>query len=186
MAKLLIKNMVCDRCIAAVKETLRGLDISYNSVELGEVDAEISEAKIFLVKTELEKIGFELLETRAAQTVNKIKKNILNWVRGKKPLNRKMKFSAYLADALNKDYASLSKLFSETESTTIEQYLIRQKIELAKELLVYDELTLGQIADELNYSSIAHLSNQFKKITGLSPKHFKAISSQKRVAIDKL
>jgi AraC-like DNA-binding protein len=108
----------------------------------------------------------------------------MDWVRDEKSNN--VKLSAHLADSLHKDYASLSKLFSEIEGTTIEQYCILQKIELAKELLVYDELTLTEISERLRYSSLAHLSNQFKKFTGLTLMHFKQIGAMKRVPLDKV
>jgi YesN/AraC family two-component response regulator len=186
MAKLYIKNMVCDRCKAAVKKSLDELKIGYNSVELGEVetDEELAADQCNRFKEDIEAKGFELIETRNARMVSQIKKSILDWVRDKE--SRKTKLSVYLSEALHKDYSSLSNLFSEIESTTIERYVIHQKIELAKELLVYDELSLTQIADRLGYSNVAHLSNQFKKVTGLTPKHFKNIGAEKRVSLDKV
>lgn len=178
--------MVCDRCKAAVRKSLDELDIQYSSVELGEVETnrELTVEQLTLFKTAIETQGFELIETRNARVVSQIKKTILDWVRSGEMNN--IKLSAYLSEALHKDYASLSNLFSEIESTTIEQYFIHQKIERAKELLVYDELSLTEIADRLGYSSVAHLSNQFKKVTGLTPKHFKSIGAQKRVSLDKV
>jgi YesN/AraC family two-component response regulator len=186
MARLYIKNMVCDRCKAAVKRSLDDLKIGYKSVELGEVetDGELTTIQQNIFKQSIEAQGFELIETRNARIVSQIKKLILDLVRSNEV--RKLKLSAYLAEALNKDYASLSNLFSEIESSTIEQYFIHQKIELVKELLVYEELSLTQIADQLGYSSVAHLSNQFKKVTGLTPKHFKNIGAEKRVSLDKV
>ena len=186
MAKLYIKNMVCDRCKAAVAKSLDELRIDYVTVELGEVEVatELTSIQLENFKDAIEVQGFELIETRNARTVSQIKKLILDLVRSDEV--RKLKLSVYLAEALHKDYASLSNLFSEVESTTIEQYFIHQKIELAKELLVYDELSLTQIADRLGYSSVAHLSNQFKKVTGLTPKHFKNIGAEKRVSLDKV
>jgi YesN/AraC family two-component response regulator len=186
MAKLYIKNMVCDRCKAAVRKSLDELGIEYKSVELGEVetDGELTTHQLNSFKQSLEAQGFELIETRNARIVSQIKKLILELVRSKEV--RKLKLSAYLSEALSKDYASLSNLFSEIESSTIEQYFIHQKIELVKELLVYEELSLTQIADQLGYSSVAHLSNQFKKVTGLTPKHFKNIGAEKRVSLDKV
>jgi AraC family transcriptional regulator len=169
-----------------VKKTLDDLQIDYVSVELGEADTstELTSAQLGNFKEAIEAQGFELIETRNARTVSQIKKLILDLVRSHKV--RKLKLSVYLSEALHKDYASLSNLFSEIENTTIEQYFIHQKIELAKELLVYDELSLTQIADRLGYSSVAHLSNQFKKVTGLTPKHFKDIGTEKRVSLDKV
>lgn len=178
--------MVCDRCKAAVRKTLDELSIDYSSVELGEVETSIEPTAYQLsqFKEAIESQGFELIETRNARVVSQIKKSILDWVRSDEV--RKTKLSVYLTEILHKDYASLSNLFSEIESTTIEQYFIHQKIELVKELLVYDELSLSEIADRLGYSSVAHLSNQFKKITGLTPKHFKKIGAEKRVSLDKV
>ena len=186
MAKLYIRNMVCDRCKAAVKKSLDELEINYSSVELGEVETngEPTTDQLNRFKEAIEAQGFELIETRNARTVSQIKKLILDLVRRDEV--RKLKLSVYLSEALHKDYPSLSNLFSEIESTTIEQYFIHQKIELTKELLVYDELSLTQIADRLGYSSVAHLSNQFKKVTGLTPKHFRNIGAEKRVSLDKV
>src|ERR1041385_4740325 len=163
MAKLYIKNMVCDRCKAAVKKSLDELEIKFKSVELGEVetDREPTVGQLNSFRQNIEAQGFELIETRNARMVSQIKKLILDLVRSNAV--RKLKLSVYLSEALNKDYATLSNLFSEIESSTIEQYFIHQKIELVKELLVYEELSLTQIADQLGYSSVAHLSNQFKK-----------------------
>src|SRR5258708_5450702 len=170
MTTLYIKNMVCDRCKAAIKKELDRYQIHYKSVELGEVELEgqPSDHALHRFKDAIELLGFELIEDKTARQVNQIKNVIIQWVRGEEQKNKKLNFSSYLSEILHKDYASLSNLFSTVEGTTIEQYLIRQKVERAKELLVYDELSLGQIADHLNYSSVSHLSNQFKKITGLT------------------
>jgi len=178
--------MVCDRCKAVIKKTLEELRIDYSSVELGEVEVTsgITSTQLNRFKVKVESHGFEMIETRNARIVSQIKKAILDWVRSDG--RRKLKLSVYLSDALGKDYASLSNLFSEIESTTIEQYFIHQKIEFAKELLVYDELSLSEIADRLGYSSTAHLSNQFKKVTGLTPRHFKTVGAEKRIALDKV
>lgn len=188
MPTLYIKNMVCDRCKAAVKEVLDRNQIQYKSVELGEVDlaSQPPEQTLQQFRADIEMLGFELIEDKTARLVNQIKKTVIEWVRGGESKNRKLKFSAHLADTLHKDYASMSNLFSQVEGTTVEQYLIHQKIERAKELLVYDELSLAQIADQLSYSSVPHLSNQFKKITGLTPSHFKKVGAEKRQSIDKV
>ncbi len=186
MTSLYIKNMVCDRCKAAVKGELDKNGIAYDSIELGEVKLKgsLSDKQLSSLTSGIENLGFELIEDKSARLVSQIKKAIIEWVHGKE--NPKLKFSAYLSDLLHKDYASLSSLFSTVEGTTIEQYLIHQKIERAKELLVYDELSLSEIADQLHYSSLQHLSTQFKKITGLTPSHFKKIGAAKRVSIDKV
>ena len=184
--KLYIKNMVCDRCRMAVQNALDKNNFSYNKVELGEVELTVGPQPSQLEKLtgELKKLGFELIEDRTARILSKIKKVVIESVRG--DLNKKLKLSAEVSDALNKDYASLSNLFSSVEGITIEQFAIRQKIEFVKELLVYDELSLSEIANKLRYSSVQHLSSQFKKITGLTPGHFKKIGVQKRQPLDHL
>ncbi len=180
--------MVCARCKTAVKNELDKNKIEYKSVELGEIDvaSEVSDNQFKQFKVGVESLGFELIEDKPAREVNKIQGLIIEWARGGESKNGRIKFSSFLTEALHKDYASLSNLFTSVEGTTIEQYLIHQKIERVKELLVYDELSLGQIAEQLNYSSVQHLSNQFKKTTGLTPSHFKKIGAQKRVSIDEV
>lgn len=184
---LYIKNMVCDRCKMAVTLELGKQNIAFNKVELGEVNIvgtiEIKKLKFF--KDNIETLGFELIDDKKSRLISKIKAEIINVIH--KP-NGKLKtnFSAYLADRVGKDYSSISSLFSGVEGTTIEQYTIHQKIERAKELLVYDELSLSQIANQLNYSSVQHLSNQFKKVTGLTPSHFKNLRYNTRKTLDKI
>ncbi len=188
MPTLYIKNMVCDRCKAAVRSELEKSKIAYKTVELGEVELETppSEKTLAQFSNAVRSLGFELIEDRTARIVNQIKKGVIQWVYSEEAKNKKINFSKYLSELLHKDYASMSHLFSGVEGTTIEQHLIHQKIERVKELLVYDEMSLGQIADQLNYSSVQHLSNQFKKITGLTPSHFKKIGAVKRVPLDKV
>jgi len=188
MTTLFIKNMVCDRCKMAVKNELDKNQILYHQIELGEVELEVplSYSQLSPFKAGIERLGFELIEDRGARVVSQIKKNIIEWIQGNESKNKKVRFSAYLADQLHKDYATLSNLFSSVEGTTIEQYLIHQKIEKVKELLVYHELTLNEIAERLSYSSPQHLSTQFKKITGLTPSHFRNVGAAKRVSIDKI
>lgn len=178
--------MVCDRCKTAVRKSLEKFDIAFNSIELGEIetDSELTTTQLDQFKKEIEAQGFELIESRNARLVSQIKKSVMDWVRSTQI--KKSKLSVFLSEELHKDYASLSNLFSEIESTTIEQYSIHQKIELAKELLVYDELSLTEIADRLGYSSVAYLSNQFKKVTGLTPMHFRKIGAEKRISLDKV
>lgn len=180
--------MVCDRCILAVKSELDKNQISYKGIELGEVELESapSEKQLAIFKSNIEQLGFELIEDKSARQVSLIKKAIIEWVHGSGNKNKRLKFSSFLTETLHRDYASLSNLFSVVEGTTIEQYLIHQKIEKAKELLVYNELTLSEIADQLNYSSVQHLSTQFKKITGLTPSHFRKVGAAKRLSIDKI
>lgn len=185
--KLYIKNMVCDRCKLVVRAQLKTAGLPFLSVELGEVT--LSETpdpdKLDRFRQAIEKDGFELIADRAARTISQIKTQIIEYVREDEDHGRH-NFSDYLSEKLAKDYSTLSKLFSEVEGITIEKYLILQKIERVKELLVYDEMNLSQIADALHYSSVQHLSNQFKKVTGLTPSHFKKVGIEKRKPIDKV
>ena len=167
--------MVCDRCKMAVEMVFDKLGLNPTNVVLGEVDVEeesLSEAKYQEMKIALENLGFELLEDKKKATVTQIKAAIVELAHyNKEPL--KVNLSTYLSAKLSADYASLSAAFSSEENNTIEHYYIQQKIEKAKELLSYGELTLSEIAFQLNYSSVAHLSAQFKKETGLTPSKFK-------------
>jgi AraC family transcriptional regulator len=187
-SRLYIKNMVCDRCKLVVKDQLDKNGISYISIELGEVElsGQPSAEQLQNFSTNITALGFEILEDKAARLVSAVKKAVLEFVRDPSPKSRKLKFSSYLADKLNKDYNHISNLFSSLEGTTIEQYLINQKIERVKELLVYDEFTLSEVAHRLGYSSVQHLSNQFKKVTGLTPTHFKHLGVKKRTSLDKV
>ena len=182
-----IKNMVCNRCKMMVKSTLEKLGLHPVQVELGEVELrenDISTVKEQLVQ-ELQSLGFDLLDDRKTQTIEKIKNLITDLVQNKSN-HLPIKLSEYLSDELRQDYSLLSGLFSEVEGITIEKYYILQRIEKVKELLVYDELSLSEIAVQLNYSSVAYLSNQFKKITGLTPSHFKNLRTVKRKPLDDL
>jgi AraC family transcriptional regulator len=186
--KLYIKNMVCDRCKMAVEHELKKTGISYDTITLGEVTLkqEPSLQQQHQFQSGITALGFELIENKTARISSAIKNAVLEFVRDKSSANKRLKLSAYLADKLNKDYNYLSTLFSAMEGTTIEQHLIKQKIERVKELLVYDELSLSEIANELGYSSVQHLSSQFKKVTGLTPSHFKQIGDKKRKPLDQL
>ena len=179
--------MVCDRCKMAVIRELEKQNITFQKVELGEVTVagKIESNKLKYFKESIEVLGFELIDDKKSKLIEKIKTEVINLIH-KPNAKLKINFSTYLADKIGKDYSSLSSLFSEVEGTTIEQYTIHQKIERAKELLVYDEHSLGQIADQLNYSSVQHLSNQFKKITGLTPSHFKNLRDNTRKSLDKV
>ena len=187
VATLFIKNMVCNRCKMVVKSTLEKLGLHPVQVELGEV--EIQENDISAVKEqltqELQSFGFDLLDDKKTQTIEKIKNLITDLVQNKS--NRiAVKLSEYLSRELHQDYSFLSNLFSAVEGMTIERYYILQKIEKVKELIVYDELSLSEIAFKLNYSSVAYLSNQFKKVTGLTPSHFKNLRTVKRKPLEDL
>lgn len=185
--KLYIKNMVCDRCKLAVKQELDKSKITYQTLELGEVEIteDLPAKKLEQFSKNLTALGFELIEDKKARVISKIKNEIIQLVRNSEVLHKR-KLSVYISEALHKDFDSLSSLFSEVEGITLEKYFIEQKIERVKELLVYDELTLSQIATELGYSSVNHLSTQFKKITGLTPSHFKTIGAQKRKSLDRV
>ena len=185
--KLYLKNMVCSRCKMVVKSELKKLGLHPFMVELGVV--EIQEEDIDLVQEDLVKnlnlLGFELLDSKKSIIIERIKTLIIELVQDKNN-HLKTNLSDYLSDQLSQDYNTLSHLFSEVENSTIEKYFIAQKIEKVKELLTYDELTLSEITYKLNYSSIAHLSNQFKKITGFSPSYFKQLKDKKRLQIEDL
>lgn len=183
--KLYIKNMVCNRCKMVVKSELEKLKLTPISVNLGEIELEeidISSVKNDLL-TNLHLLGFDLITNTKAKTIEKIKTLIIDLVQNKNnEINTNL--SDYLSKKLNIEYHTLSNLFSEVEAVTIEKYFINQRIEKVKELLTYNELTLKEISFQLNYSSVAHLSNQFKKVTGLSPSHFKLLKDKKRKQIE--
>ena len=186
--KLYIKNMVCDRCKMVVDATLRRIGLHPTDVDLGEVELsedDLPTAKRERLVTELEAVGFELLDDKRSRTVEKIKTVITELIQ-QKDGRLTSTLSHYLQQQLRQDYSALSHLFSEVEGITIEQYYIRQRIEKVKELLAYDELTLTEIAYRLQYSSVGYLSNQFKKVTGLTPSHFKRLRPIARKALDDL
>lgn len=179
--KLYIKYMVSLRCKMIVKEELKLLGLHYKNVALGEVEImeNITDQQHDQIKVALLRYGLELMDDRKAILIEKIKNVIVEMVHYADEFP-KTNFSLFLTEKLHYDYTYLSNLFSETEGTTIEHYIICHKIERAKELIIYDELNLTQIAQLLHYSSVAHLSNQFKKITGLTPSFFKALKNKKR------
>ena len=183
-----IKNMVCHRCILAVDNALRTLGLHPLSVELGiAVTAEELTPDLRLrVKETLETLEFELIDDRRMQTVQQMKDLIVSLVHQPTDAPLQTNLSDYLAHALSKDYGTLSKLFSEATGTTVEKYVIAQKIERAKELLTYGELTLNEIADRLSYSSTAYLSAQFKSVTGMTPSQFKNMKANERIALDQI
>ena len=185
--KLFIKNMVSIRCKMIVKSELENLGLHYIIVELGEVEikGELSEKKQTRLKAALLRSGLELMEDKKAILIEKIKNIIVEMIHYSDELP-KVKFSDYLSEKLNHDYTYLSNLFSEVKSTTIEHFIISHKIERVKEMLVYNEFTLSEIAWKLHYSSVAHLSNQFKKITGLTPSHFKKMKHKRLKSLENL
>ncbi|MDD2564941.1 MAG: AraC family transcriptional regulator [Salinivirgaceae bacterium] len=185
--KLYIKNMVCDRCIMVIKHELEKFGYHPLHVTLGEVllKEEMSDYEKQALNQHLETLGFEIMDDKKSRLIVQIKAAIIEIVRQQNS-EIKSNLSDYLGSKLHHDYTYLSNLFSEVEGTTIEKYLIAQKIEKVKELLVYDELSLSEIAFQMNYSSVAYLSNQFKKVTGLTPTHFKKIKANKRKPLDKV
>jgi YesN/AraC family two-component response regulator len=178
--------MVCIRCQMAVKSELDKLGLHHTRVEIGETEImeELSDEQRDILSTSLEKIGLELLEDKKNIMVEKIKIIIIELVHYNED-QIKTNLSDYLSEKLNHNYTYLSNLFSEIKGTTIEKYYLTNKIERVKELLVYDELNLTEIAWKMHYSSVAHLSNQFKKMTGLTPSHFKNLRNRNRSALEK-
>ena len=184
---LYIKNMVCNRCILVVQQELDKLQIDSRNITLGEVETttELPKEKVEQLSQNLSALGFELLDNSKQQLIEKIKNIIIKQVHHTQEENNH-NYSEILSKALHKDYSYLSSLFSEVEGITIEKFLINQKIEKVKELIIYDELSLSEIAYQLGYSSVAHLSTQFKKVTGLTPSHFRQVGQNKRKPLDKI
>ena len=186
---ILVKNMVCHRCVLAVEAILENEAIPFQKVLFGEIhlNNELTEPHRKILVTRLKCIGFELIDTQLSGLIEKIKLLVIKKARNEGDIkDDRLNLSTYLSDKLHYEYTHLSSLFSSAEGRTIENFCIEQRIEKAKELLIYDQMTLSQIAYELDYSSTAHLSNQFKKITGLTPSYFKAIGAERRKALDKV
>jgi AraC-like DNA-binding protein len=179
--------MVSIRCKMLVKEELQKLGLHFTNVNLGEVTVmeNITDAQRDALKNALHLSGLELMDDKRAMLIEKIKNVVIEMIHYADDLP-KTNFSDYLAEKLQYDYTYLSNLFSETQATTIEHFIIVHKIEKVKELITYDELNLTEIAYKLHYSSVAHLSHQFKKITGLTPSFFKGLKNKKRNTIDNL
>ncbi len=187
--KLYIKNMVCNRCNIVVTDILAKLGLNGAAVSLGEVDLgdiTISPAQTETLQKQLEELGFELINDKKSRLIETIKKRVIELVRQLDGQDH-IKLSDYLTKHIAYEYNYLSSLFSSVEGITLERYFILQKIEKVKELLVYDELSLTEISFQTGYSSLSHLSNQFKSVTGLSPSHFKGLKNSKlRKYIDDL
>lgn len=179
--------MVCSRCKMIVKSELEKLGLSLISVDLGVVEtiSDVDDAKKLEIRDRLQVFDFELIDDKKSKTIDKIKTLIIDLVQNKNN-DLKTNLSDFLSQQIYQDYNTLSNLFSEVENTTIEKYFINQKIEKIKELIIYDELSLSEIAYSLNYSSVSHLSNQFKKATGFTPTYFKNLKSIKRKQIEDL
>lgn len=185
--RIFIQNMVSLRCKLMVKSELEKLSIPYTMVELGEVEitGQLSQKKHDMLKLALHESGLELMDDKKAVLIEKIKNVVVEMVHYADELP-KSNFSDYLSEKLNIDYTYLSNIFSQTKGITIEHYILLHKIEKVKELLIYDELSIKEIANKLNYSSSAHLSNQFKKVTGLTPTFFKGLKTFKRRGLEDL
>ena len=179
--------MVSIRCQMVVKSELERLGINYTKVELGEVEiiGKVSKDQLDSLGAALKLTGLELMDDKKLILVEKIKTIIIELIHNSEG-QLKINLSDFLSEKLNHNYTYLSNLFSEVKGTTIEQYTLSHKIEKVKELLVYDELNLTEIAWKLNYSSVSHLSNQFKKMTGLTPSHFKNLKHKKRISLENL
>jgi AraC-like DNA-binding protein len=185
--KLHIKNMVSVRCKMIVKQELTKLGLHFIIVELGEVDImeTLTSADREQVKIALLNSGLELMDDKRSVLIERIKNTIVEMVHHTEELI-KTNFSDYLSRKLSHDYTYLANLFSEVQGTTIEQFIISHKIERIKELIIYGELNITEIAWKMNYNSVAHLSNQFKKVTGLSPSHFKQLKVKRRSPIEEI
>lgn len=184
---LLIKNMVCHRCVLAVENILNNETIPFHKVNIGEIHLsdELTQDQRKGLIERLDKVGLELIDNRNTALIENIKQLVIKRARNEDSgQENKIKLSHYISGKVNHEYTYISSLFSAVEGRTIENYFIEQRIEKAKELLVYGQLTLSQIAFDLEYSSVAHLSNQFKKITGLTPTYFKEIGMAKRKSLD--
>jgi AraC family transcriptional regulator len=189
VADLYVRNMVCDRCIAAVTSALREANIAFDRVLLGEVEIEkpLTARQRSALQARLAALGFELIDDKRTRVIEKVKGLIRDLVHANAmERNHKEKLSTYLAREMGMEYSGLSELFSTVEGVTIERYHILQRLERAKELMVYDELSLGEIADRLGYSSVHHLSSQFSKFTGYTPSHFKRIGAARRKPLDRI
>lgn len=183
-----IKNMVCNRCIKVVKDEFAKLNFPIEEIELGKVkiSSSLSGEQISKIKHILNDNGFELIDDKKSKLIDAIKTIVIERIHHSDEAIEAISSSEYIAKKLAYDYSYLSNLFSSVEGLTIEKYIINQKIEKAKELLVYNELTISEISYQLGYSSVPHLSTQFKKITGLTPSHFKKLKENKRKPIDEV
>jgi len=179
--------MVCQRCTLTVEDILNDLKIPYHQVTLGEVDltAKLSDSELKKIGEELNKVGFEMIERRVNKIIEDIKRAVNEYLNLGMD-NENLKLSSFIVNKIPYDYSYLSDLFSTVEGRTIEQFFILTRIEKVKELLVYDQLSLTEISYQTGFSSVHHLSAQFKKVTGLTPSHFKRIAADKRKYLDRL
>ena len=185
--KLYIKYMVSDRCKIAVKEIFKKLGIHVIQVELGVVEVlnELPENTILKLKNALLFLGFELIEDRRTILIERIKNTVIEMVHHSDDM-LKVNFSDYLSEKMNYDYTYLANIFSEVQGTSIEHFIITHKVERIKEFIIYDELSITEIAYKMNYSSLAHLSGQFKRITGLTPSYFRKLKLKRLEPIENI
>ena len=185
--KLYIKYMVSIRCKMMVKEALKKMGLHFIVVDLGEVEImeNLSVEQRLELKSTLLKGGLELMDDKKAMLIERIKNVIVEMVHYADEFI-KVNFSDYLSEKLNYDYTYMANLFSEVQGTTIEQFIISHKVERIKELIIYGEWNITEIAHRMNYSSVAHLSSQFKKVTGLSPSHFKQLKDKRRSPLEQI
>ena len=181
--------MVCHRCVLAVENILNLSSIPFSKVDIGEIHLsnELTTAQHQLLKQQLNLIGFEMIDSHNGALIEKIKMLVIKKARNDvDPKDSNLKLSRFLSEKLHHEYTYLSSLFSAVEGRTIENFFIEQRIEKAKELIIYGQMTLSEIAYELEYSSVAHLSGQFKKVTGLTPSHFKQVGNSRRKSLDSI
>jgi AraC family transcriptional regulator len=185
--KLFIKNMVCNRCIMVVREQFEKAGIKPIQVNMGEVELQkpLTEAQLEDLSLKLSGSGFEILDDKRQKQIETIKKHLIEKVQSGQ-IEEHFSITDFLSNKIHKEYSQISRLFSEVEGLTIEQFFILQKIEKVKEWLVYDELSLSEIAWKLGYSSVAHLSAQFKKVTGMTPSEFKKLGASHRKSLDQI
>lgn len=179
--------MACESCKVVVREALEELEISPVRVELGEIETkeDVSDDEKRQLNNKIKKVGLELLEIKQGVLIEKIRKVMIDYVY-KSDEKPNINFSVLLSEELGYNYTYLANFFSEVEATTIEQFIIALKIERIKELIIFGEDSLSEIAHKLHYSSVAHLSAQFKKVTGLTPSHFKALKEKRRITIQNI
>ncbi len=185
--RIYIKYMVSIRCKMAVKSTLDELGIKYGTIDLGEVSLKdnLDERSRLLLKKALLTLGLELMDDKKSILIEKLKNVVIEMIHSEQEVP-KIKYSEYIGDKLKQNYTHLADLFSESTGITLEHYIIFHKIEKVKELLLYDELSLTEISYQLRYSSVAHLSAQFKKVTGLTPTFFKQLKQKRKIPLEKL
>lgn len=186
-SRIIIKNMVCPRCIATVRDIFMKCGVVPVDVRLGVVSlsSPLTEERQGLIRRRLEDAGFEMLDDSRMKYVEQIRVGVIEYVRSLET-QEKVRLSDYLQDKCHREYSALSKLFTEVRGMTVERFCILQKVELAKELLFYGELTVSEIADRLHYSSTAHLSSQFKDVTGMSPSQFRKMRDGRLTSIDQI